>query len=261
MLAPVIRPAAPIRAKYEARLLTLINEMNASVVYWIAAEWRGNEPETVIAGADETPVEALKVTLRRLGRKWIKRFDELSPTLAEYFAKSVKDRCDRALAEALRKGGMSVRFKMTPVMRDAFNAVHATNVGLIKSIPEQYLGQVETLVMQSVSRGGDLGSLTKALQHQYGVTRRRASLIARHQNNMATAVMRRARELDIGITEGKWLHSAGGKHPRAQHVAFSGKRFKIAEGHDFGDGAGNVMPGELINCRCTWRAVVPGFDD
>lgn len=259
MLAPV-RPSAPIRIKYEARLLALVDEMHTSIVHWIGAEWRRNTPETVLYGADEDPVKALQAELSELGARWLARFDELSTNLAKYFATAVRDRSDRSLLADLRKGGMSVRFKMTGAMRQAYQAVIAENVGLIRSIATQHLGQVETLVMQSVSQGRDLGGLTKALQKNYGVTRRRAALISRDQNNKATAVLTRARHAELGITQAKWLHSAGGKHPRASHVSFSGKVYDIAAGHDFGDGEGPVWPGTAINCRCVAVPIVPGFE-
>lgn len=259
-LSPV-RPAAPIRAKYEARLLALVEEMHTSIVHWISAEWRRNEPGTVLYGNDELPVQALQGAIRRLGRQWLKRFDELAENLAEYFAKAVRNRSERALMADLRRGGVTVRFKLTGAARDAYDAVRAENVGLIRSIAEQHLGQVETLVMQSVSQGRDLGTLTKALQKNYGVTKRRASLIARDQNNKATAAITRARHLELGITQAKWLHSAGGKHPRPEHVAFSGRVYDIATGHDFGDGEGPVLPGQAVNCRCVAVPIIDGFDD
>lgn len=258
MLKPV-RPAAPIRAKYDERLTALINEMNASIIHWISAEWRRNTPETVLLGADETPAKSIQIAMSRLGRRWQKRFDQLAEGLAEYFAKAVRDRCDRTLMADLRRGGMSVRFKMSPAMRDAFEAVRAENVGLIRSIAQNHLGHVETLVMQSVSQGRDLGTLVKALEKTTGVTRRRASLIARDQNNKATAVMTKTRHLELGITQAKWMHSAGGKSPRPEHKSFSGKVYDIREGHDFGDGNGPVWPGTAINCRCVAIPVIPGF--
>jgi SPP1 gp7 family putative phage head morphogenesis protein len=159
----------------------------------------------------------------------------------------------------LRKAGMSVRFKMTAAMNDAYQAVRAENVNLIKSIAQQHLTQVETLVMQSVQQGRDLGALTQELTARYGVTKRRAAFIAKDQNNKATATMTRVRHLELGITQAKWLHSAGGKHPRPEHVAFSGKVYQIANGHDFGDGEGPVWPGQPINCRCVAIPIVPGF--
>lgn len=258
MLKPV-RPSAPIRAKYEERLLGLINEMSASLLHWIKAEWRKSTPETTLLGEDETPAKSIQIAISRLGRRWLKRFDQLSDSLAEYFAKATRDRCDRALMADLRKAGFSVRFKMSPAMQDAFDAVRAENVNLIKSVAQQHLSHVETLVMQSVSQGRDLGVLVKGLEKTAGVTRRRASLIARDQNNKATAVMTKTRHLELGITQAKWLHSAGGKSPRPEHVAFSGKVYDIKDGHDFGDGEGPVWPGTAINCRCVCVPIIPGF--
>lgn len=256
-----IRPSAPIRNRYEARVHVLLDIMSADIIKAVKRQWVSDEPETVLLGADKSPSELLRELMRRLAKHWQSRFDDLADSMADYFATAVQKRCDLTLASQLRKAGFSIRFKMTPAMRDAFNAVRAENVSLIKSIGSQHLAKVEQLVMQSVSQGRDLGQLTKALEKNYGLTRKRASLIARDQNNKATAVMRRVRETELGITEGKWLHSAGGKHPREKHVAFNGKRFKLAEGHDFGDGLGPVLPGTAINCRCTWVAVIPGFEN
>lgn len=257
-LAP-IRPAAPIREKYEARAVSEVERMHKDIVREISAAWKHNTPETVLLGSDETSTAALQRVLNLLARKWLKRFDILSDNLADYFAQSIKDRCDIALQASLRRGGFSVKFKMTDAMRDAYNAVRAENVGLIRSIGEQHLSKVETMVMQSVSTGRDLKTLTGQLQKETGVTKRRAAHIAMHQNNMATATMRSVRERELGVTEGIWMHSGGRREPRASHKAFSGMRFKLAEGHDFGDGFGHVLPGQAINCGCTWRAVIPGF--
>lgn len=258
MLRPV-RPAAPIRAKYEQRLLALIDEMHRSIVHWLEAEWRRNTP-TTLYGADETPAKALQSAMAKLSRRWLKRFDELSDNLAAYFSQSTKSRCERSLMDDLRRGGFTVRFRMTPAMRDAFEAVRAENVGLIKSIAQQHLAHVETAVMQSVSQGRDLAGLNRSLLQIKGVTTRRAQFIARDQSNKATAVLTRTRHLELGITRAKWLHSAGGRHPRPEHVSFSGKTYDIREGHDFGNGEGAVWPGTAINCRCVCVPVVPGFD-
>jgi SPP1 gp7 family putative phage head morphogenesis protein len=257
MLKP-IRPAAPVRVKYEQRVHAALFDMNKALIREIERVWNRREPETL--AADEIPAKALQAALAKVGRRWLRKFDALSDSLADYFATQTRARCDRALADMLRKGGFSVRFKMTPAMRDAFAAVRQENVGLIRSIASQHLTKVEMLVNQSVSQGRDLGTLTKALEKNYGVTRRRASLIARDQNNKATAVMTKARHIELGITKAKWLHSAGGKHPRPEHVAFSGKIYDIREGHDFGDGEGPVWPGTAINCRCVSVPIVPGFD-
>ena len=103
---------------------------------------------------------------------------------------------------------------MTTPMNNALQATITENVGLIRSIPERYFTEVEGLVMRSVARGRDLSYLTDELQKRYGITRRRAALIARDQNNKATSVMQAARQKSLGITQGIWRHSHAGKEPR-----------------------------------------------
>lgn len=255
-----IRPAAPIRAKYETRLLALLDEMQTSLAHWILAEYRRSEPEVILLGQDRSPASILQSAIAKLSKRWLDRFDEFAPKLADYFATRVQDRCDRTLRNDLRKAGMTVRFTMTAAMRDAFDAVRSENVSLIKSVATEHLTGVEQLVMRSVTAGRDLATLSQGLQKRYGVAKRRAALIARDQNNKATAAMQRVRHLELGITEAKWLHSAGGKTPRHAHVAFSGQRYSIRDGHDFGDGEGTVWPGTAINCRCVAVPIISGFD-
>lgn len=256
-----IRPSAAIEARYEARCVALLDKMQASIVETMSAAYEVPVPEVTLYALDKSPTQIIQAAMNRLAKQWLKRFDTLADNLAAWFAQAVQDRCDNTLKSQLRDAGFTVRFRMTPAMRAAAESTVNENVSLIRSIGEQHLGQVEQLVMRSVSEGRDLGYLTEQLTKRYGITRRRAANIARGQNNAATTAMRRVRELELGLEEGEWLHSGGGKEPRPPHVAFSRKRFKLAEGHDFKDGNGKVMPGQLPGCRCTWGAVIPGFDD
>lgn len=255
----VIRPSAPIRIKYQKRLDTEIDEMVRSINYWLTAAYRQNQPATVALGQDASPSKILQDAFDKLASRWLKRFDKLAPKMAEWFASSTKTRVEASLMADLRKAGFTVRMTMTKAMRDAYNAVVDENIGLIKSIPQQHLNGVRTVLMQSVQLGGDLKLLADDLQKRSGITRRRAAFIALDQNNKATAVLQRTRYLEMGITQAKWLHSAGGKHPRPEHVAFSGQLYDVAKGHDFKNGEGTVWPGTAINCRCVSVPVIPGI--
>jgi SPP1 gp7 family putative phage head morphogenesis protein len=258
VLRPV-RANAGIQAAYRGQLEDLISEMHESVTYWVEAKYKNNEPRVVALAGDAAPSEVLRSAVAGLAKRWQDKFDEAADRLAKYFATAVEDRSSRALKKILKDGGWTVRFTMTPAMRDVFDATVNANVALIKSIPEQYLGGVEQLVQQSVQRGGDRGLLAKQLQEKYGVTKRRAALIARDQNNKANATFQKVRQLELGITDAIWMHSHGGEVPRPTHVAMNGKPYKIAEGkYDSAEGR-NVMPGELINCRCASRPIVSGF--
>ena len=87
---------------------------------------------------------------------------------------------------------------------------------------------------------------------------RRAAFIARDQTNKAKAAIEKARWQELGITEAIWMHSHAGKEPRPSHVAANGKRLNVNKGM-YLDGKW-VQPGEEINCRCTSRAVIKGFN-
>lgn len=227
--------------------------MHNSVLYWLSAAYR----DTGLA-QDENPANLMRNAMRRLTFRWERQFNDMANRLAQRFALKTLTATDVSLRSALSDMGFTVEFKMTERMRTAYQGVIGENVNLIKSIPQQYLTQVETLVMQSVQRGRDLGGLTKELQARYGITRRRAALIARDQNNKATSVMTAARQQALGITQGVWRHSNAGAEPRKSHVDASGEKFNLSTGMLI-DGK-RIMPGEEINCRCTWAPVVPGFD-
>jgi uncharacterized protein with gpF-like domain len=255
---PPIRANVGLQKAYQARLDRLIDAMSKSVIYWVEAQYRRNPPELA---EDASPARDLIDTIRKLKRRWLRQFDEGSADLARYFATASKDRTDAALKLALRKAGISVRMQMTPAMNDAFQAVAAENVSLIKSIPEQYFTQVEGAVMRSVAKGGDLAEMSRELHDRYGVTKRRAALISRDQNRKASAVMARARYLEIGIEQAIWVHSAGGHTQRKSHVAASVRKhvYNVREGWLDPDVGRLIQPGELINCKCSARPVIPGL--
>ena len=133
------------------------------------------------------------------------------------------------------------------------------NVSLIKSIQSEYASEVEGLVMRSVAAGRDLKTLTDELEERYDITRRRAKLIANDQNNKATVQMARARQLSMGVTKARWMHTGGGKTPRQSHVHANGKVFDLAKGL-YIDGKW-TFPGEEINCGCVTAPIIPGVDD
>ena len=254
-----IRPALPTQIAYTQRVDVLVDDMAASLLYWLRAAYRQNTPATVEL-AQDSAASILQAAFDKLAARWQRKFDDLSFSLARWFAAGSKERVDRLMRQGLRKAGFTVRFTMTKAMRDAYDAVVDENIGLIKSIGAQHLANVRVALNQSVQNGRDLGYLTDQLEKRTGITKRRAAFIARDQSNKATSVFVRTRALEAGITKAIWLHSAGGKEPRPGHVAFSGQQFDIAKGHDFDNGEGVVWPGTAINCRCVFRPVVPGFE-
>ena len=255
VLRPV-RPNAGVEAQFRKRLVKEIEDMGLSVRYWLEAAYKAYPPRIAM---DAIPANELRDAMAKLSRQWLYRFDELANWLADYFAEDIAERSDAALSHALRQAGFTVKFKITPAMRDILRATVHENVNLIRSIPQSYLTQVEGMTMRSVQTGRDLSSLSRDLQARLGVTKRRAALIARDQNNKATSAFQRVRQIELGVEEAIWMHSHAGKKPRPSHVRMNGKTYDVKQGMwDSAEGR-YVFPGELINCRCTSRSVIPGF--
>lgn len=207
-----------------------------------------------------TPAASLQGALDELGARWTAKIDEAAPKLGRWFAQAAGKRAQDGLQKVLRDGGLTVKFQMTPAMRDVMDATVAENVGLIKSIGQQYHTEVQGMVMRSVAAGRDVGGLTKDLQERYGITRRRAATIALSQNNLATSNFVKVKQIDAGLLA-TWLHSSAGKVPRRTHVANSGKVYDPAVGWHDPDPKVNkrIWPGQLIGCKCVSRPVVRGF--
>lgn len=209
---------------------------------------------------DASPAATLQTIMNRLSQRWRRRFSQAAPELADYFAKSMARRSDSQLAAILEKAGFSVKFNMTREMNDVMQATISEQVGLIKSIAERHLTQVQGLVMRSVSEGRDLGTLTTELRARYGVTKRRASLIALDQNNKATATMTRVRQENLGLHQARWRHSHAGREPRPTHVKNDGKIYDVRKGW-YDPAVGKyIWPGTEIRCRCTSETIIPGFE-
>lgn len=257
VLKPV-HPNAGIEAAYRRALLDLVDEMVRSYERWIVACYRKHEP---VMAQDATPAVQLRYTLNDLRVQWEKRFNAAAPKLARHFLKDASERSDASLRRILKQAGITVQFKMTAAAKDIIAASVAENVSLIKSINQQYHTEIEGLVMRSVVAGRDLGPLAKELRARYHITKKRAALISRDQNNKATSAMQRARQSELGITEAIWLHSGGGKEPRETHVRNSGKKYNIMTGWFDPDKRVRkyIWPGELINCRCVSKSVIKGF--
>ena len=248
----VIRPSAAIKAAFQKRLDALIGEMHEDIAAHVESLYARRPPVAM----DATPAQDLATLMRALARKWRKRFDQAAPELARYFTTAIKDRTDTQLRNALRKAGVAIKFTMTPELRDVIAAAVHDNVSLIKSIATQHLTQVEGIVMRGVQNGRDAGTITKELQHQFGVTKRRATFIAQQQVSSLSAATERARHVELGVST-IWLHSHGGEVPRPSHLANNGKLYDARTGWFDPDEKKFILPGQLPRCRCSAGVILP----
>ncbi len=257
-----VHPNAGVEHWYRAELEAFIAAMHKDVLAGVLAAYAIGEPAELAADAatPKNPSLLLRRALDKYGRKWTLKLDKLSLDLSRRFARKSFSVTQTQVSAAFKDAGFTVKFQPTPGSVAAYQAVAAEQVNLIKSIPAQYLKDVQSKVWTSVMKGADLHTLSASLHETYGVTRERAALIARDQNAKAKAIIEKTRRQEIGVTEAVWMHSSGGKVPRKTHVAMDGKPYLISQGIWDSDEGAYVLPGELINCRCSSKAILPFVD-
>ena len=263
-LKPIYPPAA-IEREYHKRLKKAVREMEASCVYWLRAKYKANESKILDSATDDL----LKI-FRQLLRQWKRNFNELSETLPRWFVNKIRGYTSRNLIEQtkpLKDAGLGFNLKFSYISqaeRQVMSAIVAENVNLIKSIASESLTQVEGIVLRGITSGNDLSTVTEQLHHQFGVTERRAAMIARDQTAKATNNLSRQRLLDYGVTKGIWLHTAAGKTYRETHINdMDGQEYDIKEGCFDPDEKVSrfIQPAELVNCRCVCRPLIPTLSE
>ena len=224
-----VRASAAVKQKYFKRLMSIIDEMNASVMWWLGAEYRRNED---VITASDSASSNIEDTLKELIKKWRKRFDEAAKDIAKDFVKSATNHSTNNLKALLKKAGWTTNLKLSRKAQDKLKALVIENINLIAYLKDE-------------------------IKKRYGVAERRAALIARDQNNKATSIITHIEYEELGITEAIWKHNPGSKEPRHEHLMANNKVYDISKGMYFESAGRHVFPGEEINCGCTSEPIIP----
>lgn len=143
-------------------------------------------------------------------------------------------------------------------LQDYLKAAAFQNAQLIKSIPAQYLEQVQNIVMGNMRQGMRPSYIEAALVKQFGVTERRAKLIASDQTAKIQGEMNKIRQVNSGIEFFTWLTSHD-ERVRHSHNEVSKRDVGFGPGVFRWDDLPVVdgvptFPGQPIRCRCVARA-------
>ncbi len=253
-----VRPPVAIERAYHKKIRAMLREMNRSLYFWLRAEYRKAEPEII----GDSAITDLRAKLRKLTRIWQKKFDEESTTIATWFATEVQKHTTRGLQNQMKRTklvdlGFDLKFTYhSRKERAIFNSIVEQNVNLIKSIASEHLTKVQGVVLRGIETGHDLSRMAGDLEEGFGVSERRAAMIARDQTAKASNNLSRQRLMDYGVKKGKWMHTSSGKTYRDSHVQMDGEIYDLEQGcydDDYGD---YVQPGELVNCHCVCVPVI-----
>lgn len=261
---PAIHPNVGVTEWYADQLRAMLQEAVADAVMTLTSVLgAGPVPVGIIAHDAKPTVSKVDQALKAWGVRWQRKFDKLSKAVSTKFAKRSFAATDLAMKAALRNAGFTVSFKPTRKSLEAYKLVVADNVGLIRNLQQNLYSKIQQDTWTSVRAGGDMASLSQKLHKSYGIEANRAALIARDQNNKAKAVLESSRRQELGLRKAIWQHSSAGKEPRPVHQAWGreGKVFDLNKGLYDPDEEQWVLPGTLINCRCSSRAIIPGLED
>lgn len=257
----ILRPIhsnAGLQAYYRRRLLKELEAMQKSIYYCISSVYKKREAEIV---GDASPFRELFDRLMGRIRRWLSRWNIFAEKLGEKVVKDTVRNTETTREKLFFDMGFNIKFQESRKMNDTTRQLINENVNLIKKIPQQYLREVEEIVTRGLTQGHDFGGVAKELGRRYDITKRRAAMIARDQIDKATQACQRTRDLELGITEGIWVHLPGQFTSRETHVDMDGKRFRLDEGIFDPAVAKKIKPGQLPLCRCTYRPIIPEFGD
>ena len=262
---PPIKPSAKIDREYRQALFALIDQMKKSVEWYCVAAFKPVEKEQKKLGMlDADPINNLQRVINEVKKRYIKRFNDLAGKLpkevVEKIAKEVKRKIKSHLIDV-----MSVDLRFSREQKILLNALTKENIALIKSIPQEYFKRVEYDIMSTVTEGQDMQALSDKLSKGYGITRRRAIMIAYDQTNKITEKFDRANKIELGLFQAEWKHSHAPQEPRPSHLAADGKTYDIRKGMYIVEKnkKGKVIfrgwchPAQRPNCNCFSRTILP----
>lgn len=254
-----VQPDKQAARMYNAQLKKLVRAIKKDINELLIPLIKNLEPQYIGDSAinDAWPDEITSL-FTRLKSKWSSpAFLGASKSVASSFIKAMNAQNSKRFTKAVKSigvVGIDV-FGDSPKLQDILSASIADNTRLITTIPEQYLNQVQSIVMSNMRSGLRPSSIVKQISSQFGVSERRAALIARDQTSKANGELSKQRQEDTGFQYFKWQDS--------DDVRVRDDHEKLAN-QDIGYGKGvyrwdkppknkkgvTIIPGSDINCRC-----------
>lgn len=127
----------------------------------------------------------------------------------------------------------------------------AENAALIKGLSRETISAIEKAALKAVQDGKLWPDLKGELAKRFGMSERRAKLIARDQIGKLYGQINASRQKEIGITRFIW-RCVNDERVRDEHLEWDGNVYSYDEPPD------GTLPGEPIQCRCSAE---PVFDD
>lgn len=140
----------------------------------------------------------------------------------------------------------------------------AKNATLIKSIPEEFVKNIESIIYSGVTTGATYKSIeeqikgTEGIRSVFGKLDDRIKLIARNEVSSINGQINKTRMQNIGVTKFEWV-TAGDERVRDSHARLNGQVFDW-NNPPTNERGEKIIPGQDFNCRCQSIAVIEPLD-
>lgn len=236
---------------------------------------------------ESLPSHAQRV-LNTLRDTYQQLFDSVAPKIADDFVSEVDESNRLSMQQmlagaamslggmggaAVSVGGSTLSVGIFPTVtlsgkrvNTILEAAVKENVSLIKSIPREYLGQIEKVVHRSMTTGRGANEIYEAAKEHLELSKsfkshlkntaekvdRRAKFIATDQTHKVSEGLTEGRMRNAGLDEFIWSHTAGSLKPRPYHLnVLNGKKYSLSDPPIIDPRTGERgLPGQLANCRC-----------
>ncbi len=132
-----------------------------------------------------------------------------------------------------------------------------TNVGLIQSLPEDTLSEMQQVVEQSYLSGKSNRDIVRDMQERFNVSRSKARFYAVDQMAKLNAAITKQQQTECGVKEYEWSTS-GDQRVRDSHRKLNGTIHRWDDPPVVDESTGRrAHPGEDYRCRCV---ALPVFD-
>ena len=196
-------------------------------------------------------------TLESLLERYAETIEPWAQSVGRRMITEVAARDGRAWFEAGQEMGRNLRREIaTAPTGAAMTRALADQVWLITSLPREAAQRVHRLTTEALSTGRRAADIAGEILETGGVTRNRATLIARTEVSRTATELTSARAQYIG-GDGYIWRTAGDADVRPLHRKLAGKFFKWNEPPVTGESGERSLPGAIYNCRCYPEVVIP----
>lgn len=136
--------------------------------------------------------------------------------------------------------GVDLPFARDP---DVLESWVRENVSYIRTIAEDQLNEVQGIVNREIRAGNRHTEIMKDVRKRFGISERRARVIARDQTSKLRGEIDRKRQRDLGIGKFIW-RTADDERVRPEHADREGQKY------DWDNPPNGEIPGQPIQCRC-----------